>query len=69
MPFRVGPMEMIILLLVVMMIFGLGRLPQVGNVLGKTFRDFRKVQEDADAGVAHLSFLGHWSSFYGGGAS
>lgn len=48
MPFRVGPIELIILLVIVMMIFGVGRLPQIGNALGKTVREFRKVRGDAE---------------------
>lgn len=48
MPIRVGPMELIILLVIVMMIFGMGRLPQVGNALGKAFREFRKVKDGVE---------------------
>lgn len=48
MPFRLGPMELIILLVVVMMIFGVGRLPQVGGALGKSLKEFRKVQADTE---------------------
>ena len=46
MPFRVGPMELIILLVIVMMIFGVGRLPQVGSALGRSIKEFRRVQAD-----------------------
>ncbi len=46
MPFGIGPTELIIILVIVMIIFGVGRLPQVGGALGKAIRDFRKSQED-----------------------
>ena len=48
MPFKVGPMELIIALVIVMMIFGVGRLPQVGNSLGKAVRDFRHALSQKD---------------------
>ena len=35
MPFRVGPTELIIILVVVMIIFGVGRLPEIGGAMGK----------------------------------
>ena len=46
MPFRVGPTELIIILVIVMMIFGVGKLPQVGQTLGKAMREFRKSQTE-----------------------
>ena len=46
MPFRVGPTELIIVLVIVMIIFGVGRLPEVGGSLGKAIREFRKSQTE-----------------------
>ena len=48
MAIRPGPMELIIILVIVMMIFGVGRLPQVGNAIGRSIREFRKGQEEDD---------------------
>lgn len=42
MPFRVGPTELIIVLVIVMLIFGVGRLPEIGGALGKSLRSFKK---------------------------
>lgn len=42
MPFRVGPTELIIILVIVMLIFGVGRLPEIGGALGKSLRSFKK---------------------------
>ncbi len=44
MPFRLGGPELVIILFVVMMIFGVGRLPQVGSTIGKAMKEFRKAQ-------------------------
>lgn len=49
MPLRVGWVELVILLVIVMMIFGVGKLPQVGNAVGKAIREFRKAQSHDDA--------------------
>ena len=50
MPFRMGGPELIILLVVVMIIFGVGKLPQVGGALGKAMRDFRRSQDGEEPG-------------------
>ncbi len=49
MPFRVGPTELIILLVIVMMVLGIGRLPQVGGAIGNAIREFRKAQDGENA--------------------
>jgi sec-independent protein translocase protein TatB len=38
----IGPMELILLLIVMLMVFGPDRLPQIGAKLGRTMRDMRK---------------------------
>ena len=37
-----GPMELIIILVIVMLIFGVGKLADIGGALGKGIREFRK---------------------------
>ena len=39
MPFRFGPMELIIVLVVVLIIFGVGRLPEIGGAMGKRLKN------------------------------
>ena len=46
MPFRFRPMELIIVLVVVLIIFGVGRLPEIGGAMGKAIKDFRSTQKD-----------------------
>lgn len=48
MPFRVGPMELVLVLLIVVIVFGVGKLPEVGSALGKGIRDFKKGLNDED---------------------
>ena len=46
MPFRFGRMELIIVLVVVLIIFGVGRLPEIGGAMGKALKEFRSTQKD-----------------------
>ena len=43
-----GPMELGIILLIVVMIFGVGKLPQVGSAIGKSIRAFKQSQASDD---------------------
>ncbi len=49
-----GPMELILIVVVVLIVFGVGRLPEVGGALGKGISEFRKnasgTDEAPDAG-------------------
>jgi len=48
MPFHIGPWEIALILVIVLMIFGVGKLPQVGSAIGKGLRAFRKGQQGED---------------------
>jgi sec-independent protein translocase protein TatA len=55
-----GPLglpELLIIAFVVVLIFGVGRLPEVGGALGKGIREFRKAtkEDDAAAGTTTLT--------------
>lgn len=42
MPFNLGPVELGLILLIVAMLFGVGKLPEVFGAIGKGVREFRK---------------------------
>ena len=44
MPFRMGPLEIGLILVIILIIFGVGKLPQVGGAVGKGLRAFRQGQ-------------------------
>lgn len=44
MPFHMGPWEIGLVLAVILIVFGVGKLPQVGGAVGKGLRAFRKGQ-------------------------
>jgi sec-independent protein translocase protein TatA len=41
MPFRMGPTELIIILVIVFLLFGASRLPQIGSSMGQALRGFK----------------------------
>ncbi len=47
-----GVTELIIILVIVMIIFGVGRLAEIGGALGKSIREFRKSSEGVDETAA-----------------
>ena len=44
----IGWPELIILLVVVLIVFGPGKLPDIGNAIGRGVREFRKASNDID---------------------
>jgi sec-independent protein translocase protein TatA len=46
--FRMGPWEIGLILLIVLIIFGVGKLPQIGGAIGRSIRQFRKAQNGED---------------------
>lgn len=45
--FGLGTQELLIILVLVMIVFGAGKLPQVGGALGKGLRNFKKGVNEA----------------------
>jgi len=41
MPFKIGPLELVIILLIVIAVFGAGKLASLGGSVGKAVKDFR----------------------------
>lgn len=46
--FGLGTQELIIILVLVMIIFGAGKLPQVGGALGKGLRNFKQGMKESE---------------------
>ena len=45
---RIGPQELIIVLIIVLVIFGPKNLPKLGKMFGKTMNNFKKGMEDEE---------------------
>lgn len=48
MPFRLGPTELIIILVIVVLLFGVGRISKISGELGSAIREFRKGIKDGE---------------------
>jgi sec-independent protein translocase protein TatA len=52
-----GLWEIGLILVIILLVFGVGKLPQVGNAIGKSIREFRKGQigegDEAKTRVGH----------------
>lgn len=51
----IGPLgvpELLIIAFIVVLVFGVGRLPEVGGAIGKSMKEFRKSTRDDDAAGA-----------------
>jgi sec-independent protein translocase protein TatA len=61
MPGNIGPLEIIIVLIIALIVFGPKRLPELGNSLGRGIREFKetitgdKKDDDDDAKMLHAS--------------
>ena len=42
MPFKLGPLELVLILVIIFVIFGAGKLPQIIGSVGKSIRSFRE---------------------------
>jgi len=45
---HIGPLELVLILVLVMIIFGVGKLPEIGGAIGKGLREFRKAQSEVE---------------------
>jgi len=47
--FGLGMPELLVILVIILIIFGAGKLPQIGAGLGKGIRNFRKATKEPDS--------------------
>ncbi len=44
--FNIGMGELIVIFLIILVLFGAKRLPEIGNALGKAIKEFKKTSKD-----------------------
>ncbi len=47
--FGLGTTELIIIFLIILILFGVGKLPEIGGGLGKAIKNFKKASGDDEA--------------------
>ncbi len=46
--FGLGMPELLVIMVIVLIIFGAGKLPEIGGAIGKGIKNFKKSMRDAD---------------------
>ena len=46
----IGFPELMVILVIIMIIFGAGKLPEIGSAFGNSIKNFKKSMNDAEAG-------------------
>jgi sec-independent protein translocase protein TatA len=44
--FNIGPMELVVILVIALIVFGPKRLPEVGRSIGRSLREFRRASDE-----------------------
>jgi len=50
--FGIGMPELIVILVIVLIIFGAGKLPEIGAGIGKGIKNFKKAIHESDKGLS-----------------
>ena len=48
MPFRMGPWEIALIIAIILIVFGVGKLPQAAGAIGKGLRAFKRAESGED---------------------
>jgi len=51
MPFNLGMTELLVILLVVLLVFGAKRLPEIGSSMGKGIKEFKKSIKEVQSSI------------------
>ena len=51
----IGPFEIVLIVAVVVLLFGVGKLGQIGGALGKSIREFRRERDKKDDDVPRMT--------------
>ncbi len=46
--FGIGVPELIVILIIVLIVFGAGKLPEIGGAIGKSIKNFKKSVRESD---------------------
>lgn len=49
--FGIGPWELLLILIIALIVFGPGKLPEIGSALGRSIREFRRASNEFTAEI------------------
>ena len=49
--FGIGTQELLIVFLIILLLFGASRIPEIAKAMGKGIRDFKKATQDVEEGI------------------
>ncbi len=49
--FGIGTQELLIIFLIILLLFGASRIPEIAKAMGKGIRDFKKATQDVEEGI------------------
>lgn len=49
--FGIGTQELLIIFLIILLLFGASRIPEIAKAMGKGIRDFKKATKDVEEGI------------------
>ncbi|MBI5048555.1 MAG: twin-arginine translocase TatA/TatE family subunit [Deltaproteobacteria bacterium] len=52
--FGIGTTELIIILAIILIIFGVGKLPSIGTGIGQAIKNFKKTSSESELDATHL---------------
>ena len=52
--FGIGTTELVIILVIIMIIFGVGKLPSIGTGFGQAIKNFKKTSSESEMDATHL---------------
>lgn len=50
--FGIGTQELLIIFLIILLLFGANRIPEIARAMGKGIRDFKRATRDVEEGVS-----------------
>lgn len=55
---QIGPTELILILLIILIVFGAGKLPEIGGALGKGIREFKAATKEIEEAKKDIESAG-----------
>lgn len=52
---RIGAAEIVFIVLVIVLLFGVKKLPEIGQALGKAIREFKKAGKDIENEISEVT--------------